>query len=64
MIGEFYTQLGAEFSVPVVDARQWCPDEDFLDPHHLTPDGARTFTLRLGSEVLAPLVRGEPGAAK
>lgn len=55
----FYGGLGEEFGVPVVDARRWCPDEDFLDPHHLLPDGARRFTLRLGSEVLEPLVRGE-----
>lgn len=55
----FYAGLGEEFGIPVVDARRWCPDEDFLDPHHLLPDGARRFTLRLGTDVLQPLVRGE-----
>jgi hypothetical protein len=63
-IREFSAQLSEDFSVPVVDARAWCPDEDFLDPHHLTPEGARKFTLRLGRDVLTPLVRGEPVAAK
>jgi hypothetical protein len=63
-IREFYTQLGEEFSVPVVDARGWCPDEDFLDPHHLTPEGARRFTLRFGREVLTPLVRGKVRAGR
>jgi hypothetical protein len=58
-IQAFYGALGEEFGVPVIDARRWCPDEDFLDPHHLMPDGARRFTLRLGKEVLEPLVRGE-----
>jgi hypothetical protein len=58
-IQALYGGLGAEFDLPVIDARQWCPDEDFLDPHHLMPDGARRFTLRLGREVLEPLVRGK-----
>jgi len=58
-IQDFYRGLGEDFGVPIVDARRWCPDEDFLDPHHLMPAGARRFTLRLGKEVLEPLVRGE-----
>jgi hypothetical protein len=58
-ICEFYTRLGEEFAVPVVDARDWSAAEDFLDPHHLTPDGAKRFTLRLEREVLTPLVRGQ-----
>ena len=58
-IQTFYAGLGEEFGIPVIDARRWCPDEDFLDPHHLMPDGARRFTMRLGKEVLEPLVRGE-----
>jgi hypothetical protein len=55
----FYAGLSQEFGVPVVDARRWCPDEDFLDPHHLMPDGARRFTLRFGKDVLEPMVRAE-----
>lgn len=58
-IDAFYAGLSRDFGVPVVDARRWCPDEDFLDPHHLMPDGARRFTLRLGKEMLEPMVRGE-----
>jgi hypothetical protein len=60
----FSARLSEEFSVPVVDAREWCPDEDFLDPHHLTPEGAREFTLRLGRDVLTSLVRGETVVTK
>jgi hypothetical protein len=55
----FYAGLGNDFGIPIVDARRWCPDEDFLDPHHLMPDGARRFTLRLRNEMLEPLVRGK-----
>jgi hypothetical protein len=58
-IQAFYAGLGVEFATPVVDARRWCPDEDFLDPHHLLPEGAKRFTLRLGKDVLDPLVRGK-----
>jgi hypothetical protein len=60
-IQAFYRGLGEDFDVPVVDARGWCPDEDFLDPHHLMPAGAKRFTLRLGKEMLEPFVRGELG---
>jgi hypothetical protein len=58
-IQSLYHGLGDEFGVPVIDARGWCPDEDFLDPHHLMPEGAKRFTLRLGREVLGPMARGE-----
>ncbi|HEX3149888.1 MAG TPA: hypothetical protein VHR66_17560 [Gemmataceae bacterium] len=58
-IQKLYHGLGDEFGVPVIDARSWCPDEDFLDPHHLMPEGAKRFTLRLGREVLGPVARGE-----
>src|SRR5262245_18942752 len=63
-IQELCARLRDEFGVPIIDARTWCSDADFLDPHHLAPAGARRFTIRLGREVLAPLVRGELGRPK
>lgn len=58
-IVKLFAGWGEEFDVPVIDARRWAPDEDFLDPHHLMPKGARRFTRRLGKDVLEPFVRGE-----
>jgi hypothetical protein len=53
-------RLNREYGVPVVDARGWLADESFLDGHHALAEGARQFTLRLGREVLQPLVEGRP----
>jgi len=50
--------LSRENNVPVIDARDWLPDSAFCDGHHATPEGATQFTLRLGLEVLEPLVEG------
>jgi hypothetical protein len=44
--------LGARYGCPLVDAREWVPADDFADPDHLAPPGARLFTERLGREVL------------
>jgi len=43
----FANQLGAEFTVSVVDAREWVPDDGFSDGHHLTERGATIFTEKL-----------------
>jgi len=39
--------LAAEFAVPLMDAREWLPDNEFADGHHPTVAGARRFTERL-----------------
>jgi hypothetical protein len=44
--------------VPVVDAREWLPDEAFIDGHHVSPDWADRFTIRLGRDVIEPLIAG------
>jgi hypothetical protein len=59
MIDDFCAEFRSEYSVPIVDARAWLADGDFSDGHHVLPDGARKFTLRLGADVLQPLVKGE-----
>ena len=53
-------ELRAAFGVEVVDARDWVPDEDFQDGHHLDERGARVFTTRLIAEVQRVLARDNP----
>lgn len=50
--------LHAEFGVRTFDTRDWMADDAFNDPHHLTADGARAYTIRLGREVIGPLLAG------
>jgi uncharacterized protein DUF1574 len=59
VVQDYCARLSRQYAVPVIDARTWLPDEDFLDAHHALPRGAETFTLRLGREVLQPLIRGD-----
>lgn len=46
-IRTFADQLGTEFTVRVIDAREWVPDDGFADGHHLTERGATIFTEQL-----------------
>jgi hypothetical protein len=60
--------LSRAYGVPLIDARDWLDDADFTDSHHVNARGAEAFTLRLGRDVLQPLVDGRlprpsPGAA-
>jgi hypothetical protein len=54
----YLDRLSHDYEVPLVDARQWLPDDAFLDGHHLFRRTAATFTERLGRELLQPLVEG------
>jgi hypothetical protein len=54
----YHDRLRAEFGVPVIDARDWCPDDGFRDGHHLIPTGAGVFTERFGRDVLPALSGG------
>jgi hypothetical protein len=47
VISAFAVELAHEFGAPLIDAREWLPDAEFADGHHVTPDGTRTFTDRL-----------------
>jgi len=51
------TQLGRENAAPVIDAREWMPEDDFGDSNHLLSGGADKFTERLGREYILPLLR-------
>lgn len=55
-IQDFCAKLSHKYGVPIVDGRTWLPDEDFMDGHHVLPQGADDFTHRLEREVLQPLV--------
>lgn len=59
IVQDYCTRLGHQCAVPVIDARAWLADDDFLDAHHALPRGAETFTNRLSRDVLQPLIRGE-----
>jgi hypothetical protein len=51
-LGDFLAELQANYGVEVIDASAWLEDDDdFMDGHHLTGDGATKFTTRLLAEV-------------
>jgi hypothetical protein len=53
-VEDFLAGLRREYGVDVVSAREWVPDEEFVDSHHQYPEGALRFTERLAREVIAP----------
>jgi len=56
-IDAFLADVTCTYGVPLIDAREWVADEDFIDSHHLLPAGAAKFSARLGREVLPALIR-------
>ncbi len=64
-VDAYCAALVRDYPVPLIDARNWLPDNEFTDSHHVNRCGAEDFTLRLGREVLQPLVEGRlPGAGR
>jgi hypothetical protein len=59
-VDAYLARLSQEYSLPVVDGRRWCADQDLPDGIHLTPQAAVPFTDRIGREVLRPWVAGWP----
>jgi hypothetical protein len=51
-------RLRDDYRLPVIDARTWAADGDFVDFCHLLPRGARPFSERFGREVFGPLLAG------
>jgi hypothetical protein len=60
MVGAYLCQLSQDYQVPVIDARDWLPDEHFADFCHMMPHGARPFSERFCREVLRPWLQGKP----
>lgn len=44
-------------NAPTTDAREWIPDHEFIDGHHLYRTGAKRFTERLSREVVIPVLK-------
>jgi hypothetical protein len=51
----YLRRLSAESAVPLIDARDWAPDDAFTDGIHLSAGGAALFTRRF-REVAGPLL--------
>jgi hypothetical protein len=52
-------ELRKEHPVPVIDARSWMANDDFLDGFHLLTAGAYRFTDRLERDGIRPLLQGK-----
>jgi hypothetical protein len=61
-VDDYCDALSREYGVPLIDGRDWLDDTAFADSHHVTLGGAAAFTLRLGREVLQPLIDGKLGS--
>jgi hypothetical protein len=60
VVAGYLRQLSAEYASPVIDTRDWAPDEHFADFCHLAPCGVGTFSERFAREVLHPWLQGKP----
>ena len=57
-LAAFEERLRREFGVPVIDAREWLPDEAFADSHHVLRAWAGPYTKRLARDAVVPEVMG------
>jgi hypothetical protein len=62
-LGDYLGALARECAVPVIDGRDWVPEEGFEDGHHLRPAGARAFTRRFEREVVGPFLHRRVASA-
>jgi hypothetical protein len=58
-IEQWQARLGLETGVPIVHARDWLADDDFIDGLHMTPEGATHYSQRLESEVMQRILKGQ-----
>ena len=49
-LSEIVSSVCEQHGVRFLDARDWCPDDVFIDGHHLTARGSRLFLERLRRE--------------
>lgn len=54
-IDGFLQDVSAAYRAPVIDAREWIPDDEFVDGDHPATVGAARFTERLGDALAAAL---------
>jgi hypothetical protein len=57
---EYLMSLAENENVSVFDERAAMPDESFIDPHHLSAEGASRFTMSLDGQVLRPFACIDP----
>lgn len=55
----YLRDLSGTYNVPVIDARCWLDDADFIDSHHVLMRGSEKFTHRLAADGLQPLMEGK-----
>lgn len=51
-LATYQDRLRREIGINVVDAREWLPDEAFVDSHHVVRTWAKPYAERLGREVV------------
>ena len=56
-VQEWLGQVCREYDLPLINAREWMDEDDFIDSNHLRASGADKFTERLGREYVLPLLR-------
>lgn len=56
--------LSRDSGVPIIDAREWVPDDGFRDAFHLIPPGSEIFSRRLEREYLVPFLKGRGALAQ
>jgi hypothetical protein len=56
LLNTYLAEVARRYQVPLIDARKWQPDGDFIDGHHLFGPAAASFSRRLAEEVFQPLV--------
>lgn len=55
-IDTFLAAVSHQFQIPMINARDWCPEDAFLDSHHLHAVGAVSFTDRLAREAIPAIL--------
>ena len=58
-LNSYMNRLRDDYRVPVIDTRDWVPDDGFHDPTHMAPVSTPPFTKRLGREVILPWLTGK-----
>jgi hypothetical protein len=63
VVRDYLTRLRHDYSVPIIDSREWVNDDDFSDSCHMSQKGVPAYSERLGREVVQPLIENKPLAS-